>query len=327
MARLECGVRVLLVKLSSMGDVIHNLPVVTDLVRAIPDIRVHWIAEAPYTEVIKLHPGVSLALKVHLRMIKKSWWRDAPWLQLERDRQVLVEEDYDAVLDTQGLLKSVMVSRWVEAKRYGYSRSSAREPFASRFYDCSFDVPKNEHAVIRNRKLAAAAFGYALPDTLDYGISASAAPPAWLGATPFAALLHATSRIDKRWPQGHWVGLGRQLNQRGLKVILPWGTEAERQTSEAIAAELVDALVPPAMSLAEAATVLAAAQCVVGVDTGLAHLAVALGRPTVGIYVSTSPALTGLFGSASAINLGGGTKSVPTIPTVDAVLGALPPPA
>ena len=307
-----------------MGDVIHNLPVVTDLVRSIPDIRVHWIAEAPYTEVIKLHPGVSLALKVHLRWIKKSWWRDAPWLQLERDRQVLVEEDYDAVLDTQGLIKSVMVSRWVDATRYGYSRNSAREPFASRFYDRTFDVPKDDHAVIRNRKLAAAAFGYALPDTLDYGITASVIPPTWLMSAPFAVLLHATSRIDKQWPQAHWVSLGRQLNGRGLTVILPWGNEAEKQISEAIAARLDDALVPPAMPLAEAATVLAAAQCVVGVDTGLAHLAVALGRPTVGIYVSTSPALTGLFGSASAVNLGGGSKSAPTIPSVDAVLGALP---
>ena len=307
-----------------MGDVIHNLPVVTDLLRAFPDIKIDWVTEAPYVEVIKLHPGVSQALKVHLRWLKKAWWRDAPWLQLERDRQAMVEEDYDAVLDTQGLVKSVMVARWVEGQRYGFSRQSAREPFASRFYDRTFDVPKGEHAVTRNRKLAAAAFGYVMPEQLDYGITANPALPAWLAAAPYAVLLHATSRPDKQWPQTHWVALGRQLNKRGLKIVLPWGNEIEMQTSKAIATQLDDAVVPPAISLAEAATVLAGAMVVVGVDTGLAHLAVALGRPVVGIYVSTSPALTGLFGSANAVNLGGGSKVAPTIPSVDTVLGSLP---
>ncbi len=307
-----------------MGDVIHNLPVVTDLLRAFPDIKIDWVTEAPYAEAIKLHPGVSQVLKVHLRWLKKSWWRDAPWLQLERDRYALVEENYDAVLDTQGLVKSVMVARWVEGRRYGFSRQSAREPFASRFYDRTFDVPKGEHAVTRNRKLAAAAFGYAMPEQLDYGITADPALPTWLTASPYAVLLHATSRPDKQWPQTHWVALGQQLNKRGLKIVLPWGNEIEMQTSKAIAAQLDDAVVPPAISLAEAATVLAGAAAVVGVDTGLAHLAVALGRPAVGIYVSTSPALTGLFGSANAVNLGGGSKSAPTIPSVDTVLGSLP---
>lgn len=303
---------------------IHNLPVVTDLLRAFPGIRIDWVTESPYAEVIKLHPGISQVLQVHLRWLKKSWWRDAPWLQLERDRQAMVEEDYDAVLDTQGLVKSVMVARWVEGQRYGFSRQSAREPFASRFYDRTFDIPKGEHAVTRNRKLAAAAFGYVMPVQFDYGIAADPALPTWLAASPYAVLLHATSRPDKQWPQTHWVALGQQLNKRGLKIVLPWGNEIEMQTSKAIAAQLDDAVVPPAISLAEAATVLAGAMAVVGVDTGLAHLAVALGRPAVGIYVSTSPALTGLFGSANAVNLGGGSKSAPTIPSVDTVLGSLP---
>jgi heptosyltransferase-1 len=317
-------VRVLLVKLSSMGDVIHNLPVVTDLLRAIPDITVDWVSEAPYAELVQLHPGISQALKVHLRWLKKSWWRDAPWQQLERDRQALVEQDYDAILDTQGLVKSAMVSRWVEGQRIGFSRNSAREPFASRFYDRSFDIDRGEHAVTRNRKLAAAAFGYVLADPPDFGIVAAARPLPWLGPVPYVVLLHATSRIDKRWPLSHWVALGEHFNRRGLRIILPWGNPGERQQSEAIAAKSADALVPPALSLGEAATLLAGASAVVGVDTGLAHLAVALARPTVGIYVSTSPALTGLFGAADAVNLGGGSRSAPIVPAVDDVLRALP---
>ncbi len=316
--------RVLLVKLSSLGDVIHNLPVVTDLARAVPGIQIDWVSEAPYSDITSLHPAVDFALKVHLRWLKKSWWRDAPWLQLEKDRQALVEQDYDIVLDTQGLLKSAMVSRWVEGRRLGFSRQSAREPFASRFYDAGFDVPRDLHAVTRNRMLAAAAFGYEMPATLDYGIRIDAAQAPWLGTAPYAVMLHATSRADKQWPQASWVGLGRKLNERGVQVVLPWGSESEKQASEAIAARLDAAVVPPSLSLKEAAGVLAGAWAVVGVDTGLAHLAVALARPTVGIYVTTSPALTGLFAPGNAVNLGGGTKSSPATPSVDAVLGALP---
>jgi heptosyltransferase I len=313
-----------------MGDVIHNFPVVTDLVRALPDIEIDWIAEAPYAELVALHPGVRRVIPLHLRALKQRWYSPAAWRTLLGDRAALKQNQYDAVIDTQGLVKSALIARWganaqapAAAPIIGYSDSTAREPFAARFYQRTFDVPRAQHAVARNRALAAAAFGY-IPNTeVDYGISAPR-NPAWLPANqPYAVLLHATSRTDKQWPHAHWLALAKAFTAREIHVVLPWGNAAERQTSEALAAAIPMSAVPPAISIAAAASLLAGASHVVGVDTGLAHLAVALRRPTVGIYVTTLPALTGLCGGLNAVNLGGGTPQQPNVPTVAEVIAAL----
>ena len=323
--------RILLVKLSSMGDVIHNLPMVSDLVRAFPDATIDWVTESPYAPLVALHPGISHALHVHLRSLKKQWWKPAQWTQLAHDRRLLRGHDYDAVLDTQGLVKSAMVACWASGPRYGMSRDTVREPLAARFYQHTFAIGKNSHAVTRNRQLAAAAFGYSLPENVDYGLLGTLAKtprPAWLSGQRYIVMLHATSRADKQWPTANWIALGKRLQTSGFTLVFPWGSEAERQTSESLAdllAHTESPVVPPALSLTEAAGLLAGASAVVGVDTGLTHLAVAFGRPTVGLYLTTSPDLTGLFGSIAAVNLGGGTREAPANPSVDAAFQALQP--
>lgn len=324
--------RILLVKLSSMGDVIHNLPVVSDLAHAFPHAVIDWVTESPYAELVRLHPGVARVLTVNLRSLKKQWWMSSPWQQLQQNRQALRETPYDAVLDTQGLVKSAVVASWANGPCYGLSRDTIREPFAARFYQHNFMIDKNEHAVTRNRKLAAAAFSYTLRAPIDYGLSGvlpQTPCPAWLSSHRYIVMLHATSRIDKQWPKEHWVALGKQLQVLGYALIFPWGNADEKQTSESLAALLthgtVPTIVPPSLTLTEAASLLAGASAVVGVDTGLAHLAVALGRPTLGLYISTSPALTGLFGSPTAVNLGGGSREFPANPSVEAAFQAIRP--
>ncbi len=321
-APLKCGVRVLLVKLSSMGDVIHNLPVVTDLARAFPGIEIDWATEAPYAELVLLHPSVKRVFPIHLRALKNQWWRPTRWSQLLGERRALGRQRYDRVIDTQGLVKSAIIARGAGQPISGYHQAAAREPLASRFYDFTFDIGVKQHAVERNRQLVAAAMGYQLTSPADYGLSLQTPRPAWLAGQPTVVLLHATSRADKQWPLINWVALGKQLNVRGFHVALPWGSEKEKNVSAEIAAALTHATVAPAMNLTNAAALLAHAAGVVGVDTGLAHLAVAFNRPTVGIYVATQPALTGLHGGVDAINLGGGTPSQLTNPSVVAVFEA-----
>jgi heptosyltransferase I len=322
---LKCGVRVLLVKLSSMGDVIHNLPVVTDLHRAFPAIEIDWVTEAPYAELVALHPKVKQIFPIHLRALKKQWWRLSLWAQFREERNRLATQQYDCVIDTQGLVKSAMVARGANQPISGFSKSVAREPMAARFYARAFDIAREQHAVERNRLLVAAAMGYKISTLVDYGLNVQMPRPAWLSGHSYIVLLHATSRADKEWPITSWVALAKKLNDRGLMVVLPWGNENEKGVSEKIAAEVNHVIVPPAMNLAEAAKLLANATGVVGVDTGLAHLAVAFDRPTVGIYVSTEPALTGLYGNTSAINLGGGSMSQLSNPSMEAVFAALLP--
>ena len=315
--------RVLLVKLSSLGDVIHNLPVASDLARARPGVEIDWAVEAPYAEIVALHPSIKNVFPVPLRNLKKHWRSNDAWRDFLAARAQLSALRYDAVLDTQGLLKSAWISNWPQGPVSGYARASAREPFAAGFYDHRFNVPRTLHAVARNRQLAAQAFGYTLDGPPNYGIATPSGALAWLPSEPFVVFLHATSRTNKMWPESHWISLGQRLGARNINIVLPWGNPAEREMSVRIAAALPNSIIPPALSLSDAARMLSGVAAVVGVDTGLAHLSVALGRPTVGLYVTSEPALTGLHGACNVMNLGGGNESAPAKPTVEQVWESL----
>jgi heptosyltransferase-1 len=308
--------RILLVKTSSLGDVIHNLPVAADLGRHFPGAEIDWCVEAPFADIPRLSPFVHDTLPVAIRRWRKSLLKAATWQEIAQLRQQLKSASYDAVLDTQGLIKSAVVARQAAGKHLGYAADSAREPFAARFYDATFSVPKHLHAVERNRLLAGAAFGYTPSEELDYGIVAPPFGAPWLPTTPIAILLTATSRDDKLWPETAWIALANQLINWGLTPILPSGNLTEQARAQRIAEAAPGAVAAPPLRIHELAGVIGSAALTVGVDTGLAHLAAALKVPTIAIYTATEPALTGVVGSGFARNLGG--KGCP--PTVAEVL-------
>jgi heptosyltransferase-1 len=217
------------------------------------------------------------------------------------------------------LLKSALVSRCTNAPRYGFDWKSAREPLASLLYDRTFYVPKKQHAVERNRQLAALALGYSCESPADYGIHAPDTILPWLPDAPYAVLLHATSRDDKLWPENNWVALGNYFADAGMNTILPWGNEQEKMRSGRLAAAIPNAIGTPQINLHDAAALLGRARVAIGVDTGMSHLAAALGVPTVGIYTATDPGLTGLYAARNAVNLG----SAGSPPDVDMVLAVL----
>jgi heptosyltransferase I len=312
--------RHLIVKLSSLGDVIHALPIVADIAHCRPDIVLDWVTEAPYVELLTLHSGLRQIFGVSLRQLKRQPFSIANWRTLMAQRRAIRQTEYAGVLDCQGLLKSAWVANWSAAPGAGLGPMTIREPQAARFYNQCFEVSRDLHAVTRNRQLAAAAFGYALTnvDAPNYGLVVS---PSQNFNHPYVVFLHATSRYDKCWPEKNWIALGNALQQQGLNIVLPWGNEDERTRSQRIAVSIVNAVVPNKMSLNVAASLLQGANGVVGVDTGLAHLAVALGRPTVGLYLSTQPALTGLFPeSPQVVNLGGGSRTTPAVLDIGLVL-------
>jgi heptosyltransferase-1 len=311
--------RLLLVKLSSLGDVIHNLPVVTDIHRALPEAAIDWVTEAPYAPLVGLHPAIHAVLPVHLRALKSRWYDPAAWSRFFDDKQKLVSRRYDLVIDTQGLTKSAIVANWADSEIAGYNRDSIREPFASRWYQRQYAISKEMHAVERNRALAAAALGYEPHGPCDYGLPTTWPLPKDLPAGPYVVCLHATSRVDKYWSADSWVELGKQLNRRSIHVVFPSGSAKEFAQSQYLAKQLAAATALTGKSFPQTAAVLSHANAVVGVDTGLAHLSVALKRPTIGLYVSTQPALTGLYsGGEPVVNLGGGSRETPaTIAVAD----------
>lgn len=305
--------RILFVKTSSLGDVVQHCPAVSDAARKLSGASIDWVVEEPFAGIASMHAAVRRVIPVAMRRWRRSLWSPSVWSEIGRFRRTLSEERYDLVIDTQGLLKSALICAFAPGTKHGLDRSSAREPLAAGFYDVTHAVPRGIHAVERNRVLTASALGYSLEGPLEYGLRPSGESPI---RHPYAVFLTMTSRDDKLWPQPRWVELGRALK---TPVVLPWGTDAEKARAEAIAAGIGNATVPSRMSLRDLAKVLGKANSVVGLDTGLTHLAAALGARTVGIYCGSDPALTGLYGSSNANNAGG----IGRPPSVDEVLKAL----
>lgn len=314
---MKNSLSIILIKTSSLGDVLHNLPVVADICNHVPDTRIDWVVEESFAALPKLHPKINQVIPVAVRRWRKSWWRSCGEIQTACRK--LSASHYDLALDTQGLLKSALITRCVSATRCGYDWNSAREPLASLFYGRTYSVARNQHAVERNRQLAGQALGYTPLGAPEYGIRAPAIILPWLPTEPYAVLLHATSRDDKLWDEQNWIALGKYLYQAGIRAVLPWGNEQERVRSERLYLAIPGAIYSPRINLNEAAAMLARAWGVIGVDTGLSHLAATLDVPTIGIYTATDPGLTGLYAGQRAVNLGG--KNLP--PTVADVRAAL----
>jgi heptosyltransferase I len=286
---------ILFVKTSSLGDVVHNCPAVSDAARALPGAAIDWVVEEPFAGIAAMHRAVRRVIPVAVRRWRSAPWKPSVWSEIAAWRRSLGAEPYDAVVDTQSLLKSALISRAACGRRHGLDRPSAREWLAPFFYDVRHAVPRGLHAVERNRRLAADSLGYSLSSAADYGLRVPAAD-----RSGDVVLLTMTSRADKLWPEERWIELGRAL---GAPAVLPWGSEAERARAERIASA-IKGTVPERMRLEDLARLFAGARCVAGLDTGLTHLAAALGVPTVGIYCGSDPALTGLHGAPQAKNVG-----------------------
>jgi heptosyltransferase I len=311
---------ILLIKTSSLGDVVHNLPVVSDIRARFPRASIDWVVEEAYRDIVGMHPGVRRAIPVALRRWRSNILAPAHWREFGHFRRALSGKRYDCVIDTQGLIKSALLAKAAIGIHHGYVSASAREPLAAKFYDVCHVVPRDLHAVTRNRRLAALALGYPMPATLDYGITVPAgAKP--IEPPPYCVLLHSSSRADKLWPEAAWERLGSELAGQGLACVLPWGDAAEHARSKRMARTLATATVPPALDILQVAGLLAGAMAVIGVDTGMTHLAAALGRPVVALYCGTRPGLTGVYAShgGCARNLGGPGM----VPEVAEVLAAL----
>ena len=295
--------RLLIVKTSSMGDVVHAAPVVADIHRQHPGAVVDWLVEAPFAAIPQLHPGVHRVWPMAWRKWRGQLFSGATWRAMRALREQLREQRYDLVLDLQGLVKSALWARQAGVPVAGYDRASIREPIAAWAYQRTAAVPRDLHAVQRCRRLAAAHLGYAVPDTApDFGLRAPAG--AWAPRGAYAVLIPNASRREKLWPERHWEAVGRRLLQLGWTPVVLWGRPEEQTLAERIAASC-DGDVPPFLKVGEMAAVLAGAQQVVGLDTGFTHLAAALGRPTLGIYCDHEPGLAGITGPGPVASIGG----------------------
>jgi heptosyltransferase I len=307
---------ILFIKTSSLGDVVHHMPALTDARKAHPDATFSWLVEEAFAPLVRLHPAIDTVIPVASRRWRKSLYAPATIAEIRASFRNIRAQRYDEIVDTQGLLRTAILTRTARGMRHGYDASSVREPLASLFYDVRHCVERDMHAVERNRILSGLALGYAPDEAPDFGLDRARIEND--STSRYGLLLHATARREKQWPDADWIAFAKLFAQR-FELLLPWGTEAERARSEYIAAAVPGARVPDRAPLDQIAKLIAGAQFVVGVDTGLLHLAAALGVPVVAIFAGSKPALTGPMGRGRLSILGDDGKP----PSVDAVVEAV----
>lgn len=290
--------RVLIVKTSSMGDVLHTLPALTDAQQAIPDIHFDWVVEEGFAQIPSWHSTVDRVIPVAIRRWRKAWFCAQIKAERKAFRDAVRLQQYDAIIDAQGLVKSAaLVTRLAHGIKHGMDWSTAREPLASLFYNRKHHIARQQHAVERTRELFAKSLGYTKPQSQgDYAIAQHFLTEVNTDTEQYAVFLHATTRDDKHWPEANWRELIGLLNNAGIRIKLPWGAAHEEARARRLAEGFTYVDVLPRMSLEEVARVLAGAKFVVSVDTGLSHLTAALDRPNITLYGPTDPGLIGGYG-------------------------------
>lgn len=321
MARLN----ILLVRVSSLGDVLHNLPMVADLLREHPDANIDWVVEEGYVSLVRLHPRVRKIIPFALRRWRKSLGKKETRDEIRAFFRTLREEQYDYVFDTQGLLKTGIIMGAARIRKGGHkvglangSEGSGYEGASRFFHTKSIPLDPRTHAVARGRLVAAAAMGYSADSAPDFGLPApdAASRPEWMPAEDYAVFFHGTARDAKKWAPANWIAAGHALAP--MPVLLAWGSPGEKAEAEALAASLPNARVLPRLSMMEAVSLARHAALAIGVDTGLTHIAAAFLRPTVELYCDSPKWKTEGNWSDRIVNLG--DKGAP--PAADEAIAA-----
>jgi heptosyltransferase-1 len=313
---------VLVVRPSSLGDVVWALSIAQDVARARPGTPVDWVVEEPFAALPAMCAGVRRAVPVALRRWRRAPVAGATWREMRGFRAELRRERYEAILDLQEQVKGGVIARLARGTRHGFDRASVREPVATLFDDVHHAVSPDQHFATRVRTLAAAALGYAVAGPPRWRWT-FAPPPACLPGRPFVVALHATSRADKRWPAERWRALLADVDANGFVPVLPHGSDAEEADARALAAGLASAVVAPRLPLDAMAALIARAHAVVGVDTGLTHLAAAFGIPTLALFTTTDAARAGVAIAGPHARDLGGRGAVPSLDDARGALGAL----
>ncbi len=317
------GGAVLVIRPSSLGDIVHAEALVADIHDHRPELAVDWVAEDAFAPLLALNAGIRRVIPLALRRWRRHVLSIATWREMAAFRRDLQRDAYVAVLDLQEQVKGAAIARLARGARHGPDRASIREPIATLAHDVHHRIDPDQHLIDRCRQLAAAALGYEVRGPPRFGLVAPIAGVDALPDRPYVVFLHATSRADKLWPEPSWRTLIAAFAAAGFAVLLPWGTAAERSRSERLAAGTTLAAVPARQSLPALAALLARAVLVVGVDTGLVHLAAALGTPTVSLFVATDARLAGVERASTRARDLGGAGRVPTVAEVEDAAGAL----
>lgn len=287
---------VLLVKMSSLGDIIHSFAAVHDFKMRFPNVQLTWAAEEAYVSLLAEHPDVDVVLPVPLRRLRKTshlWFLTREWRMFRKHFSAL---PFDLAIDAQGLLKSAVLTYKASApQKVGFDYKSAREAPATAFYNRTIAVDKTLHAVTRTRELFAQTFSYTFDrQNPNFGLS-----PLYEQQQKQLLFFHATSWLSKTLPKRTWQQLAHLATTAGYDVLLPWGNKKEFSQAQQIAGKNMKCRILPAMDIPALGQLLARSAGAISVDTGLGHLAGAYGLPVLGIFGPTLIEKSGILGPYS----------------------------
>lgn len=290
--------KLLVIKISSMGDVLHTLPAITDAAQAIPNLEVDWLVDEAFSDIPGWHPSVKNIITIPLRKWKKNIFSFKTAVEFFSFCFALHKKKYDLIIDAQGLLKSAIAAKIPHGEVVGLDKASAREPISCFFYDKKYPVAKNQHAILRTRQLFSQILSYSLEDKkINYGVNFDKLPtlPIILDKK-YVVFLHGTTWESKHYPESYWRILLEKCNENNIIVYLPWGNDTEKLRAEKLAENISVAKILPKLSISQIATVLKNATAVIAVDTGLGHLCAALSTPTISLYGPTDSKEIGALG-------------------------------
>ena len=297
---------ILFIKTSSLGDIVHNFPAITDLTRNCGNMSIDWVVEENYSSLPRLHPDVETVIPVAIRRWRRQKTKRKTFREISNFLNILRKKKYHTVIDTQSLLKSALISMLARGSSCGLSLSSAKEPI-SFFYQKRFFVHRNQHAVERNRQLVALAMGYKINNKTNYGLQPFHNDNFTMDIVnnPYAVLLPSSSNKKKAWVDEYWIRSGNLLNSLGIPPVIVSGDLVELEKAKELSKNIRGSFVLDLSPLKTITSILLKTRIVIGLDTGLTHLAAALGKPTIGIYSNTDPDKTGIYGVEHGLNLGG----------------------
>jgi heptosyltransferase-1 len=313
-ASSKSPLKILIVRVSSLGDVVHNMPMLADLRHYYPDAQIDWVVEEGYVELVRLNQNVAEVIPFALRRWRKSLLSKRTRDEIRAFIHALKGRTYDFVFDTQGLLKTAIVMRLARVRAGGHriglanaTAGSGYEPLSRILHTDSITVGLHTHAVERARLVASGALGYRLEGSAVFALApplVSSTAASWLPAVPYAVFFHGTARAEKQWDMAKWIATGRHVIALGIKILLPWGSMPEQVRAQALAAAIDGAVVLPHLSMMDALLLAQRAALVIGVDSGLTHIAAAYERPTIELYCDSPRWKTEGNWSSNIVNLG-----------------------
>jgi heptosyltransferase-1 len=326
----EHTLKILIVRVSSLGDIVHNMPVIADIRQHYPDATIDWVVEEAYVDLVRLNKDVSSIIPMAWRRWRKRLYSNEIRLEIRRFLERLREQEYDYVIDTQGLLKTGVIMGMARIVAGGQkvglanaTEGSGFEASSKWFHTKSIPVEKRTHGVLRGRQVVAGALGYEINSVPDFGLrEPDTGALDWLPQKPYVVFFHGTAGASKKWAHANWVQTGRLLADQGYPVLLPWGNAEEKFAADKLAADIPDAVVLPKLPMMQAVTLAQRAALVIGLDTGLTHVAAAYCRPTIELYCDSPRWKTEGNWSDAIINLGD-KKSPPTEVEVQQALASM----